>query len=100
MTEEAEVQLSPEQQYLADLINKFNANPEDDTITAEQRVLIGQLTQVTKTISSMVVRSNELASEIQTNQNSLSEIQQNLLFKRGQSQGLVDALFALQDKSA
>jgi len=95
--EETTAQLTPEQQYLQDLLNKFNANPDDLELSKAQRTLLRQVQSVTKELSETLVKADEVAKEIQDRQNTLGGLNQQSLLKRGQSQGLVDALLALRD---
>lgn len=90
--------LTPEQQYLQDLINKHNANAEDPTLTHAQRALLGQVRGVTQELSELFVKADEVGKEIQERNNSLQQLQQQVLLKRGQSQGLIDALLTLREE--
>lgn len=98
-TEEApKPQLTPEQQYLQGLLDKFNANAEDPTLTHAQRALLGQVRAVTQELSQLFVQADEVNKEIQEGNSKLQNLQQQVLLKRGQSQGLVDALLALREE--
>jgi len=106
MTEQAQAtqgqqaQLSPAQKYLQSLLDRFNANPQDETLTPVQRALLSQVQAVTKEISSLVVQGEEVNNEIVERQNKLVQLNQQVLLKRGQSQGLVEALLALRQEEA
>ena len=90
--------LTPEQQYLQDLINKHNVNADDPTLTHVQRTLLGQVRNVTQELSTLFVKADEVGKEIQERNQTLQGLQQQVLLKRGQSQGLIDALLALREE--
>ena len=96
MTDQKQVALTKEQKYLDDIFAKFNADPEDPDLTETERTLLKKLSIVIKEVSELARQFNELDKEVSDRQEKMSTINQELLLKKGQSQGLVESLLALR----
>lgn len=93
-----EQELSPDNKYLQELLNKYGANQSDESLTAVQRTLLAQVQTLTKDVGSITSQAEELSKEITERQNTIMQLNQQVLHKRGQSQGLIDALLALREE--
>lgn len=82
--------------YIEDVLKKFNENPEDESLTDAEKTLLGQVREVEKTVSEMAERINNLENEIGERRNKIAELSSNLLFAKGMSRGLTDALNLLK----
>lgn len=100
MTEVKEVQeqrqLTPEQAYLEEILQKFNANPEDPTLGDAERVLLSRIQTVQRNIGDVAKQIEELNGEIRERQEKGNQLVQQLVHLQGQSQGYVDSLLALR----
>ena len=95
MTEE-KTEVTPEQKYFDEVLTKFNENPNDETLTEPERVLLDKIRSAQKEMS-------DLATEFETNNKEVAERQekgarmaQQLAHLQGRSQGYVDSLLALR----
>lgn len=93
---EKQVQLTPEQAYLQDLLGKFQANPEDPEIGETERILIAQIVEVQKVISELSKQVEELNGEIRERQEKGNGFVQQIIGKQGESQGYVNTLLKLR----
>ena len=98
MTEEVkqEQQLTPEQAYLQEVLEKFNTNPEDPSLQDVERVLLEKIRGTQQGISEIAKQIEELNAEIRERQEKGNQLVQQLVHLQGQSQGFVDSLLALR----
>lgn len=94
-------------EYIELLLARFNANPEDESLTPIEKQLLSLAKEYQNKIASYNVRIQEIDSnikrikeeankDINSNQVESSELTNKILYLQGQSQGLIDALVALQ----
>lgn len=86
-------ELTPDQEYLNSILEKFNADPNDESLSETERVLLQKVMDVEKEVVELSEQFNTLAEEIKAKQ---EKANQQILLKKGQSQGLVDSLLALR----
>jgi t-SNARE complex subunit (syntaxin) len=91
-----QVVLTEEQKYLQDILAKFNADPEDPGLTEAERVLLKKVVVIEREVAGLVEQFTELNKEVTERQEKMNALNQQLLLKRGQSQGLVESLLALR----
>lgn len=96
VSEQPQVQLTPEQQYLRDLLEKFNVNPEDSDLDNTARVLLTQIKEVQKDIVELSQKIDELNGEIKERQERGAQLVQQVVHKQGESQGYVNTLLKLR----
>jgi hypothetical protein len=98
MTEEQQTSnnLNPDQAYLQDLLNKFNANPNDPTLDDTVKILLGQVIAVQQDVSSVSKQIEDLNAEIKERQDKGNQLLQKIIHKQGESQGYVTALLKLR----
>jgi len=103
MTEEArqeemvqEQPMSPEQEYLQAVLQKFNENPADETLNDVERALLGKIRNTQKSIADLAKQVEDLNAEIRERQEKGNGLVQQLVHMQGQSQGYVDSLLALK----
>lgn len=85
-----------EQKYLQDVLNKFNTNNDDPYLTETEKVLLRKVVLVEKTISELLEKHKEYGKEIKKIQEKKNNIDQQVIFLRGQSKGLLDSLLTLR----
>lgn len=93
---EQKQQLTPEQEYMLGVLNKFNANPEDPTLSNAEKVLMGRILSAKQMVASLTKQMEDLNTTITKCQNDKNILMQQLLFAEGQSQGYEDSLLALK----
>jgi peptidoglycan hydrolase CwlO-like protein len=94
--QEQQAQLTPEQQYLQGLLNKFQTNPEDPELGDTEKVLASQIIEVQRSIVELNKQIEELNSEIRERQEKGNGLVQQVISKQGESQGYVNALLRLR----
>jgi predicted transcriptional regulator len=98
VTQEAVPEVAPaaptneNQVYLESVLARFNANPEDPSLSVAERVLMSKIAASQKEISEKVQKVNELNQEAQ-------QLTQAVVHLQGQSQGFLDSLLALKPTS-
>jgi len=88
--------VSPEQAYLNDILQKFNINPEDESLKETEKLLLSKIQAVQKAISEASKEIEQLNEEIRERQEKGNGLVQKLVHLQGQSQGYVDSLLALR----
>lgn len=80
------------QQYLQGVLDKFNSNPEDPSLSAAERALMRKIADTQRDLNEKVQKINELNQEAQN-------LTQQVVHLQGQSQGFIDSLLALRPAS-
>jgi len=88
--------MTPEQAYLQDILQKFNADPEDPTLQTAEKVLLTKIQTTQQNIADVAKQIEELNNEIRERQEKGNQLVQQLVHLQGQSQGYVDSLLALR----
>ena len=86
-----------EQLYLQSILDKFNTNPEDQTLTKVERTVLRRIMQVEQEVSELAKQAMDLQKEMEEKQNQMVGLNQQILHKKGQSQGLLDSLLAARE---
>ena len=86
------VKVSEAQTYLQSVLDRFNVNPEDPTLSVAERVLMKKIAEAQKNISEKIQEVNKLNQEAQG-------LTQQVVHLQGHSQGLLDSLLALRPTS-
>jgi peptidoglycan hydrolase CwlO-like protein len=94
--EQVPANLNPNQAYLQDLLNKFNADPNDPTLDDTTKVLLGQVILVQQDVSKFSKQIEDLNAEIKERQDKGNQLLQQVIHKQGESQGYVNALLKLR----
>lgn len=87
-------EVSAQQMYLKSIIEKFNENKEHPDLSDMEKAVLAQVLVVEKEVEELAKQGIDLSKEIEERQGKISNINQQILVKKGQSQGLVDALLA------
>ena len=95
-TQEQEVQLTPDQAYLKDLLDRFNADPEDPALDEAAKVLLAQIREVQQEIADLAQQVETLNGEIRERQEKGNVLVQQIIAKQGESQGYVNTLLKLR----
>jgi peptidoglycan hydrolase CwlO-like protein len=85
-----------EQNYLRELIDKFNINPNDPSFSDHEKRLLILIREINKEISNISQDIDKINSDIRTLQSKGDSLLQKLLKTQGQNQGIIDALLALR----
>ena len=80
------------QKYLQSVLDRFNVNPEDPSLSVAERVLMKKIAEAQKNISEKVQEVNKLNQDAQA-------LTQQIVHLQGHSQGLLDSLLALRPTS-
>lgn len=80
------------QVYLESVLAKYNADPNDPSLSVAERVLMGKIALSQKEINDKVTEINELNKKAQA-------LTQQVVHLQGQSQGFLDSLLALKPTS-
>jgi len=84
------------QEYLKDILEKFNANNSDSTLSDAERLLLQKTVGVEKEINNLSQEFVKLNNEIKEKQDQMNQLNQKIVLKRGQSQGFVESLLVLR----
>ena len=99
MTEtKQQVNLTEEQKYLQDILGRFNVNNQDPTLSLAEKKLLSRVVVVETDVNNLSQEFVKLNNEIKEKQEKMNTLNQQILLKRGQSQGLVDSLLALRSE--
>lgn len=88
----APAKVTEAQRYLQSVLDRFNVNPDDPSLSVAERVLMKKIAEAQKNISEKVQKVNELNQEAQG-------LTQQIVHLQGHSQGLLDSLLALRPTS-
>lgn len=99
-TQEQKVEqpVSEDNRYLQSVVDKFNTDPNDLTLTKPESILIQKVVLVQKEVNDFAQEYVKLSNEIKEKQDQMNTLNQQIILKRGQSQGLVESLLALRNK--
>ena len=92
--QEQKVDGNEDGKYLQEVVNKLNAN--DPTLTRAERILIQKVVAVQKDVDSMAQKFVQLDNEINEKKTQMTTLNQQIILKKGQSQGLIESLLALR----
>lgn len=96
MEENKKQVLTEEQSYLQEVLQKFNTDQDDPYLTDIEKSLLKKVVVVEKEVRDMRNELDKLSTEITERQEKINTLNQRLLFKRGQSEGLVESLLTLR----
>lgn len=88
--------LTQDQAYLQEVLQKFNTNPEDESLKDVEKVLLGKIRETQEAISKISQEIEDLNTEIRERQEKGNGLVQQLVHLQGQSQGFLDSLLALK----
>lgn len=95
--EENKKQFSTEEQkYLQEVLQRFNTDQDDPYLTDTEKSLLKKVVIVEKEVRDMLSELDKLNIEITERQEKINALNQRLLFRKGQSQGLVESLLTLR----
>ena len=94
MTDQAK--LTPEQAYLQEVLEKFNANPSDPTLQDVEKILLTKIQLVQREITELTQEVDKLNEEIRSRQEKGNTVVQQIVHKQGQSQAYIDSLLSLR----
>lgn len=83
--------------YVGELIDKFNKDKNDPTITESERVLLNQILQLNMGISELSKKAEGIMKDIDEKQGSLQELNGEILMLRGQVRGVTNSLILLKE---
>ena len=89
-------QLTSEQLYLKEVLEKFNVNSNDPTLQDVERILLTKIKEDHKLIAEKAQEIDKLNAEICTQQENSKNILQQITHLQGQSQGYVESLLAIR----
>jgi translation initiation factor 2B subunit (eIF-2B alpha/beta/delta family) len=84
-------------QYINQLLEKYNVDPDDETFTIAERVLLKKIVKVEQTATDIIEQIKDVEKEINETQQKLTTLNSNLLHTKGQSKGLLEALLSLKE---
>jgi hypothetical protein len=85
-----------QQMYLENILEKFNANPDDPSLGDIEKVLLRKIQEVHIKISNLSKQLEGLNKEIKERQDKGEPLVQQLVHLQGKSQGYIDSLLALK----
>ena len=88
--------LAPEQDYLREVLRKFNADPNDASLSEVEKILLNKIQGVQNEIAGLRQEVDKLNAEIRERQDKGTNIVEQIVHKQGQSQGYIDSLLALR----
>ena len=94
--QEQTAELSEDNKYLQSVVDKFNADPNDPTLTTAEHVLIQKVVLVQKEVNDLAQQFVQLNNEVKEKQEQMATLNQQIVLKKGQSQGLIESLLALR----
>lgn len=83
-----------EQGYLHRILDLFNSNPASEELTTTEKAILTKIMAVEREASEIVKQAMEINKEIEERQEKVTMLNQQILHKKGQSQGLLDSLLA------
>ena len=89
-------ELNFEQQYLKELLDKYNADENDPELDVVTKLLLSQLKLAQRTISEKTREVDVLNTEIKERQEKGNGLVQQIVMKQGESQGYLNALLKLR----
>jgi len=84
------------QEYLQELVAKYNANPNDETLSEVEKVLLAKVAEAEKNLNTLVQQATELEKEINSKSQSLADLRATMVREKGKSDAFVEALVALK----
>lgn len=94
--QEEQAQPNPKQVYLQAVLDKYKENPQDETLSQAERVLLQQAFAKEQRIGELLQQSESIKQEIETKHKQLQLLDQQVVFERGQMTGMVESLLALK----
>lgn len=84
-------------EYLKEVLEKFNVDKNNPELSNTEKVLLSKLTEVEKNISNVSQQMEETGSVIESKNQEMNILRSNLLQLKGQSQGIISAILALKN---
>lgn len=84
------------QEYLQGLVAKYNANPNDKSLSDTERKLLGKIAEVEKKVVALLQQAEELDKELNTKTQNLAELKSLMVREKGKSDAFIEALLALK----
>lgn len=84
------------QEYLKDLVTKYNANPNDATITDNERLFLGKIQEVEKKIGGFMQQIEAIEKEMNQKTQQMVELRSLIMKERGRSDAFVESILALR----
>ena len=84
------------QEYIQNLVAKYNANPNDETLSATEKTLLAKIAGVERKVAELFKQAEELEKEINAKTQSLMEVRNVVVRERGKSEAFLEALLALK----
>jgi len=84
------------QEYLQALVAKYNANPNDETLSEVEKVLLAKVAEAEKNLNGLVQQATELEKDINSKSQSLADLRATMVREKGKSDAFVEALVALK----
>lgn len=84
------------QEYLKDLVSKYNANPSDPTITDNERLFLSKIQEAEKKVAGFMQQIEGIEKEINQRTQQLVELRGQILKERGRSDAFVESILSLR----
>jgi len=84
------------QEYLQELVVKYNANPNDETLSEVEKVLLTKVAEAEKNLNTLLQQATDLEKELSAKSQSLSDLRATMVREKGKSDAFVEALVALK----
>jgi len=86
------------QEYLNEVLEKFRNDPEDETLSVSEKVLLSKVIVLQQEFSELAKQLDALNAEVRERREKTEAISQQLIHKQGQNQGFIDSLLALRSE--
>src|SRR5690606_9197832 len=84
--------------YLNEILDKFKANPADETLSSSEKILLHKAFKLEGNIISIMKKMEDAKQELDALTAKLKELEQSLVYERGQMTGTVEALLSLKSE--
>jgi len=84
------------QEYIQDLIKRFNADPMDTSFTDVEKTLLVKLAEAEKKVSAVQQQIAELEKEVNTKTQTMMELRGAAMKEKVRSDAFVETLLALR----
>ena len=85
-----------EQKYIKDIAERFNANPNDESLTTTERTFLIKIKDVEQKALELVKQAKVINDEIIAKKEQLNELNKEILCNKVESQAFVKSLLALK----
>jgi hypothetical protein len=84
------------QEYLKFLIDKYNNNPNDETFTKTEKVIMDKVLEAHKKLASLIQQKNDVEKEINDRRKVATELEAEMVKAKLKADANIETLFALR----